>query len=50
VVLVAVIATIVGAIGASIPFIGWLVGAVIAPVLTVFVFRSLGILYGEGAQ
>jgi len=49
VVLVAVISVMVGAIG-SIPYIGWVVGAVIAPVAMVFFFRSLGILYSEGAQ
>lgn len=49
-VLVAVIGFIVGAISASILFVGWIVGAVIAPVLTVFLFRSLGLLYSEGAQ
>lgn len=49
VVLVAVISVMVGAIG-SIPYIGWVVAAVIAPVLMVFFFRSLGILYSEGAQ
>lgn len=48
-VLVAVIGFIVGAISAAIPFIGWLAGAVIAPVLTVFFSRSLGLLYSEGS-
>ena len=49
VVLVAVISVMVGAIG-SIPYIGWVVAAVIAPVVMVFFFRSLGILYSEGAE
>jgi hypothetical protein len=45
VVLVAIIAVVVGAITRAIPFVGWLIGVVIAPAVAVFFFRSLGILY-----
>jgi len=50
VILVAIIAFIVGAIVGAIPYLGWLIGAIIGPGVTVFFFRSLGILYSEGAQ
>jgi len=49
-ILVAVIAFIVGAVVGAIPYVGWLIGAIIGPGVTVFVFRSLGILYTEGTQ
>lgn len=50
VILVAVIGFIVGVITAAIPVLGWVIGAIISPSLTVFFFRSLGLLYSEGAQ
>ena len=49
VVFVAVIAIIVGGVCGSIPYVGWLIMAIIGPALLVFFFRSLGILYSEGA-
>jgi len=48
IVVIVVIGAIIGAIG-EIPLIGWLISIIIQPVLGVFVFRSLGLLYNEGA-
>jgi len=50
VILVAIIAFIVGAVVGVIPYVGWLIGAIIGPAVTVFFFRSLGILYSEGTR
>lgn len=50
IVLVAVISVVVGAIAGAIPFLGWLIRAIISPALTVFLFRSLGLLYSEGTR
>ena len=50
VILVAIIAAIVGAVVGAIPYVGWLVSAIIGPALMVFFFRSLGLLYSEGAR
>jgi hypothetical protein len=50
IILVAVIAAIVGGVVGSIPYVGWLISAIIGPALLVFFFRSLGILYSEGVQ
>ena len=50
VILVAIIAIIVGALVGAIPYVGWLVSAIIGPALIVFFFRSLGILYSEAAR
>ena len=50
VILVAIIAGMVGAIVGSIPYVGWLIQAIIAPALSVFFFRSMGLLYSEGTQ
>lgn len=49
IVIAIIIAIIVGALSGNIPFIGWIVSAVFSPVLGVFLFRSLGLLYNEGA-
>lgn len=49
VILVAIIAVIVGAVVGAIPYVGWLISAIVGPALIVFFFRSLGILYSEGA-
>jgi ribosomal protein L40E len=48
IVLVVVISVVVGALG-SIPFVGWLISAIVSPALSVFIFRSMGILYNDGA-
>jgi hypothetical protein len=47
IILVAIIAAIVGGIVGAIPYVGWLVSAIIGPALVVFFFRSLGLLYSE---
>jgi hypothetical protein len=44
-----IIAVVVGGVAGAIPFIGWLIAAIIGPALTVFLFRSLGLMYNEGA-
>jgi len=49
IILVAIIAFVVGAGVGSIPYVGWIISAIIAPPLMIFFFRSLGILYSEGA-
>jgi len=49
IIIVAVVSIIVGAIVSSIPYVGWVIGAIISPGLSVFFFRSLGLLYNEGA-
>ncbi|WP_455286358.1 DUF4013 domain-containing protein [[Eubacterium] cellulosolvens] len=49
VILVAIIAAVVGAVVGAIPYVGWLISAIIGPALIVFFFRSLGLLYSEGA-
>ena len=45
----ALIAVIISAITGRIPYLGWLLSAVISPFLTVFIFRSLGDIYNDGA-
>lgn len=47
IVLVAIIAAIVGGITGAIPYVGWIISAIIGPALIVFIFRSLGLLYSE---
>jgi len=47
--LVVVIFIVVGALTGAIPLVGWLISAVVSPILSVFIFRSLGLLYNEGA-
>ena len=50
VVLTAIIAFVVGGLASSIPYVGWLLSAIISPFLSIFIFRSLGDLYNDGAQ
>jgi len=45
----AIIAFVVGGLAGSIPYVGWLLSAVISPFLFIFIFRSLGDLYNDGA-
>jgi ribosomal protein L40E len=47
-ILVFVITAIVGGVARAIPIVGWIISLVISPVLTIFIFRSLGLLYNEG--
>jgi len=44
-----IIATVIGGLSGSVPYVGWLVSAIISPFLSVFIFRSLGDLYNDGA-
>lgn len=50
IILVAVISGVVGAITGAIPYVGWLISAIIGPALIVFFFRSLGLLYSEASH
>jgi hypothetical protein len=46
-ILIVILAAIVGAIAGAIPYVGWIIAAIIGPALTAFYFRSLGLLYSE---
>lgn len=46
-VLIVVIAAIVGALAGALPFVRWIIATIIGPALTVFYFRSLGLLYSQ---
>ena len=48
-VVVFIIALVIGGIAGAVPYLGWLISAVVSPALTVFIFRSLGLLYNESA-
>jgi len=48
-IVIVIIAVIVGGIAGAIPYVGWIISVVISPILTVFISRSLGLLYNEGA-
>ncbi len=48
-IIVFIIAIVIGGIAGVIPYLGWLISVIISPALTVFIFRSLGLLYNEGA-
>lgn len=48
IIILILIVALVGAVG-SIPVVGWIISLVISPILSIFVFRSLGLLYNEGA-
>lgn len=49
IVIVVIIGVLIGGITGLIPYVGWLVSAIISPILSVFMFRSLGLLYNDGA-
>jgi predicted RNA-binding Zn-ribbon protein involved in translation (DUF1610 family) len=49
VVITVIIGAILAGISSAIPVIGAIISAIIQPVFGVFVFRSLGMLYNEGA-
>ena len=49
IVVVVIIAFVVSAVSGLIPHVGWLISAILQPILGVFVFRSMGLLYNEGA-
>jgi hypothetical protein len=46
-VLIVVISAVVGGIAGAIPYVGWIISAIIGPPLTAFYFRSLGLLTAE---
>jgi hypothetical protein len=48
-IVVVVIIAFVSAVLGLIPIVGWLISFIIDPILGVFVFRSMGLLYNEGA-
>ena len=49
VIMTSLIAILIGGLTGNVPYIGWLLSAIISPFLTVFIFRSLGDLYNDGA-
>ncbi len=49
IVIVIVISVMVGGLAGFIPYVGWLISAIISPILSVFFFRSMGLLYNDGA-
>jgi RNA polymerase subunit RPABC4/transcription elongation factor Spt4 len=49
IVVLVIITVIIGGVAGLIPYVGWVISAIISPILSVFIFRSLGLLYNEGA-
>ena len=49
IVVLIIISIIVGGAAGLIPYVGWVISAMISPILSVFIFRSLGLLYNDGA-
>lgn len=49
IVVLIIISIIVGGAAGLIPYVGWVISAIISPILSVFIFRSLGLLYNDGA-
>lgn len=49
IVVLVIISMIIGGAAGLIPYVGWVISAIIAPILSVFIFRSLGLVYNEGA-
>ena len=43
------ISVVVGAVVGAIPAVGWIISLIVAPFLMAFCFRSVGIMYSEGA-
>ncbi len=50
IVLVVIISVIISGLAGLIPYAGWVISAIISPFLSVFIFRSLGLLYNDGAS
>lgn len=48
-VVVVIIAIVIGALAGAVPYVGWIISLVVSPFLSVFIFRSLGLLYNDGA-
>ena len=49
IVVLVIISMIIGGVAGLIPYVGWVISAIISPILSVFIFRSLGLLYNDGA-
>ncbi len=49
IVVLVIITIVLGGVAGLIPYVGWVISAVISPILSVFIFRSLGLLYNDGA-
>ncbi len=49
IVVVVIIGVVISAISGLIPRVGWVISAILQPILGVFVFRSMGLLYNDGA-
>lgn len=49
IVVLVIISMIIGGVAGLIPYVGWVISAIISPILSVFIFRSLGLVYNEGA-
>ena len=49
IVIAVIIGIVVGGVVGLIPYVGWIISAIISPILSVFIFRSLGVLYNDGA-
>ena len=49
IIVLVIISVIIGGAAGLIPYVGWVISAIISPMLSVFIFRSLGLLYNDGA-
>jgi RNA polymerase subunit RPABC4/transcription elongation factor Spt4 len=49
IVVLLLISVVLGGAAGLIPYVGWVISAIISPILSVFIFRSLGLLYNDGA-
>jgi RNA polymerase subunit RPABC4/transcription elongation factor Spt4 len=49
IVITAIISVVLLAISGAIPYVGSVIAAIVHPILYVFIFRSLGLLYNDGA-
>lgn len=49
IVVLIIITAVIGGAAGLIPYVGWVISAIISPILSVFAFRSLGLLYNDGA-
>jgi len=48
-IITAIISIVLLAISSAIPIVGWVIAAIVHPLVYVFIFRSLGLLYNDGA-
>ena len=49
IVVVVIIGAVVSAVSGLVPIVGWVISAILQPILGIFVFRSMGLLYNDGA-